>query len=1252
MVTQTTVSTDAQDYPPGAWTEITATGFDPGSIVTFQVQHAGDPGADGIWGTLDDVIVDLGGEGHEAWSVEDGSELDLDGAVNGAVVTSWYVNPDDSLNWHFLLTAMAANQQTASAGFTDSAGSYTLKWYASDPAVGRAPYLPTYGKLSPEEYLNLGNTYPEGRADLTVSNPLDNAVAYGATFSSNNLDAVTSLAPKNMALGQIVPFQMAISVTGSTAPENGVITFTNEWLAKTTSGGNFGFDTNYKVIAAFVDTGDAGTKDAGAQATVDQFSSTVVGVGTNNEAIRGTFQVSGLDNGDNVIVEIWVVLDNTIPANVTGNVQTSLVNAHTGAASVIGSTISTGNQTVPLLKVQDFFSSSADLSVIKSDTPGASNGQNLTAGADPDPVGLKPGDTFTYTILAENNSTDTVANIVVVTDSLDPYVEFLYASAGGSTDPATNTVTWNLSSLSPGVSQLLSVTVRVKDTAPTTSLTQDLQNTVSISAITADPNTANNVNTEATDLVSVIQSMLVTKAASMEDGGTGADEANDVIKYVITVENTGNTTLTDITVTDPYADAGSLLRGADIVGDNDALLEVGETWSYTAKHTVTQAEIDSNGGGDGSLENTVTADSKETPEFTAKASVPLEITPAWEVMKTFVGVTGGNGNDKADAAGDVLNYKITVTNTGNVALTNVVVTDSVEGRMATAVGTIESLAVGASQSYDFEYTLLQSDLNDKGGGDGDIDNTATAAVGEVPEKSSEEVRLVYNPNISINKVTTINGFTGDNLTGVTGGQPVTWTYTVTNTGNVSLTNVVVNDDNGTPLDATNDFSASPVLTSGFNVGDSNTNNKLDPGEKWTYSASGTAISSGTYTNTGKVTATAPDNSTVSQSDSSSYTVKAPTAGLIAPTSTTVNQYLDGSALSFQQYYDFQGGVIQYSTSLKTEKISQTNPGVLFYFTGASGSIKVADGKTTEQLSVTIDQTVTLKSGTPATASLTQNNIQLYQVVDANKNGKYDAGETVNTLSSKSYSIDTMNGDITLNFTGKVGSFYVASVKYDTSGVVSTSVGKNAATWPTVNYQFDTMFKSTMIETYAGGVDLAPKKPAPMLLEGEQGNGARAVNDAQIKHVINAAVCWWEDQGITADQLAQLKSSTVEITNLGEEDQGLWLGAASGSLITIDDDAAEHGWSLGLGDVAQNKVDLFSVLVHEMGHVLGKTDEQMGASLAVGERMLPMTSTTPPGNGDDQHGAPPSTDHGRPDVDQLLALVGSDTAAHQIALHMS
>ena len=130
--------------------------------------------------------------------------------------------------------------------------------------------------------------------------------------------------------------------------------------------------------------------------------------------------------------------------SVTGNVQTSLVSAHTGT----GSTINTGNQTVPLLKVQEFFNSDADLSVIKSDSPdAATNAVNLTSANNIDPAGLKPGDTFTYTIEAKNNSATTVANGIVVTDTLDPNLEFVSASDSGSyadNGSAADTVTWNL----------------------------------------------------------------------------------------------------------------------------------------------------------------------------------------------------------------------------------------------------------------------------------------------------------------------------------------------------------------------------------------------------------------------------------------------------------------------------------------------------------------------------------------------------------------------------------------------------------------------------------------------------------------------------------------------------------------------------------------------------------------------------------------------------------------------------------------
>jgi hypothetical protein len=63
------------------------------------------------------------------------------------------------------------------------------------------------------------------------------------------------------------------------------------------------------------------------------------------------------------------------------------------------------------------------------------------------------------------------------------------------------------------------------------------------------------------------------------------------------------------------------------------------------------------------------------------------------------------------------------------------------------------------------------------------------------------------------------------------GQPVTYTYTVSNTGAQPLTDVVVKDDNGTPTFAGDDF----VVTNRTG-GDTNSNSILDPGETWTYTA--------------------------------------------------------------------------------------------------------------------------------------------------------------------------------------------------------------------------------------------------------------------------------------------------------------------------------------------------------------------------------------------------------------------------------
>jgi T1SS-143 domain-containing protein len=189
-----------------------------------------------------------------------------------------------------------------------------------------------------------------------------------------------------------------------------------------------------------------------------------------------------------------------------------------------------------------------------------------------------------------------------------------------------------------------------------------------------------------------------------------------------------------VVVTDPFADLGSIVRGTDVSGDNDNLLEVGETWGFTAAHTVTQAEIDSNGGGDGFLENTATADSDQTGPDTDDASVPVGPSPGIALIKTGE-FQDENGDGDADV-GETIEYAFAVTNTGNVTLTNVTVTDP----KVTVVGGPTTLDIGETDNVTFTgtYVLTQEDIDAE-----QVDNTATADSDETdPTDDDETVTFV------------------------------------------------------------------------------------------------------------------------------------------------------------------------------------------------------------------------------------------------------------------------------------------------------------------------------------------------------------------------------------------------------------------------------------------------------------------------------------------------------------------------------
>jgi uncharacterized repeat protein (TIGR01451 family) len=289
----------------------------------------------------------------------------------------------------------------------------------------------------------------------------------------------------------------------------------------------------------------------------------------------------------------------------------------------------------------------------------------------------------------------------------------------------------------------------------------------------------------------------------------GADTEGDVVNYVISVTNTGNLDLTNVFLLDINAD--TLVRGDDISGNNDDILDVGETWFFTSTHVVDQSTLDSDGinelgigDGDQDIDNRVdvTADwailgeSGSVSDYDIEG-VPVVYSPDLDVSKEFV--RWQDDEATGDTAGDVAIYKVTVTNTGNITLTNVTVVDPLTGQNVL----IAELAPGASQSYDTSYTIDQGDLDTKGDDadtlagltpdtDTKVDNQVTADSDQTgPETAEAEAPLLYNPDLDVSKE--FVRWQDDEATGDTAGDVAIYKVTVTNTGNITLTNVTVVD---------------------------------------------------------------------------------------------------------------------------------------------------------------------------------------------------------------------------------------------------------------------------------------------------------------------------------------------------------------------------------------------------------------------------------------------------------------------------
>lgn len=136
-----------------------------------------------------------------------------------------------------------------------------------------------------------------------------------------------------------------------------------------------------------------------------------------------------------------------------------------------------------------------------------------------------------------------------------------------------------------------------------------------------------------------------------------------------------------------------------------------------------------------------------------------------------------------------------------------------------------------------------------------VHNLAYVTIDEDQRTPEVETEIVQRAAVALVKAT--NGADADAPPGpiLAGGAPVTWTYTITNTGDLTLTDVIVTDS--VP-------GVTPVYVSGDD-GDG----QLAPDERWLYQAQGVATA-GQYVNVGMVRGLDPASNVISASNPSHY----------------------------------------------------------------------------------------------------------------------------------------------------------------------------------------------------------------------------------------------------------------------------------------------------------------------------------------------------------------------------------------------
>ena len=778
------VSTDLADYPPGSTAIISANHFFPGSDITFQVVHIIGPGADGKLGTLDDVLGNNTGSGHEAWVVTDGGNGDLDGIANGLVQTSWYVNPDDSLNETFLLTAKGGgldgilgspDDQIAAFSFTDAKPLADLSVSQTD---GKTSIVPG---TSNTYTITVTNNGPTTVSSLTLIDTIP-AGLLGATFGSPSSGSYDSLSGLWSGISLKSGKSLTINLTGTvSASATGSLTNSVTITAPTNVD-----DPNLSNNTA----SDVDTLTPKVDLSVSQSDGkTSIVPGTSN-----TYTITVTNNGPSTINSF--TLTDAVPAGLLNPVFTPSSGSYNNASGLWnGLILASGNSvTITLTGMVSPTATGSITNAISvspssgvSDTNSGNNNAtdvdtlapqvDLSVSQTDGKTSIVPGTFNTYTITVTNNGPSTISSFTL-TDSVPAgLLNPVFTPNSGNYNSSTGL--WSGLTLASGNYVTITLTGTVNPTA-----TGSISNIVSVSAPSGviETNSANNTATDTDTLTSQID-----LSVSQTDGKTSIVPGTSNT-YIITVTNNGPSTISSFTLTDSiptallnpvfnpssgsYNSTTGLWNGLTLASGNSVTITLSGTIDPTAT---------------GSISNTV---SVSPPSGLSDSNSSNNTATDTDTLTPQVDLSVSQTDNKTSIVPGTANtYTIIVTNSGPSTISSFTMTDVIPAGLLGAVfgaassGTYDSATKvwnGLSLANGTSVTITLS---------GTIDPTATGSITNTISISPPSG--VSDTNSANNSATDTDTLTPqvdlsvsqtDGKTSVVPGTANTYTITVTNNG--------------------------------------------------------------------------------------------------------------------------------------------------------------------------------------------------------------------------------------------------------------------------------------------------------------------------------------------------------------------------------------------------------------------------------------------------------------------------------------